>query len=272
MIKMTLEIIVMMKQVPDSQEVEIDPVTMTLNRTKARNVVNVADDNALESALRIKDKTDAHITVISMGPPMAETAIIECMAKGADRGILISDRAFAGADTYPTGLTLAATIDKIGKYDIIFAGEETSDSSTGHVGPGVAEFLGIEQITYVQSVDYIDGRVVGERELEDGIEIVEAPTPVLITVLINSNIPRNQSLRRKIDALKKGIETWTLKDLGLPAEWVGLKGSPTVVRGMKTIKEKERAAKRITLDNIGEMVAELFEKKTLTASQEGGKQ
>ena len=269
---MTLKIIVMMKQVPDSQEVEIDPVTKTLNRTKARNVVNVADDNALEAALRIKDKTDAHITVISMGPPMAETALIECMAKGADRGILVSDRAFAGADTYPTGLTLAATIKKIGDFDIVFAGEETSDSSTGHVGPGVAEFLGIEQITYVQSVDFTDSMVVGERELEDGIEIVKAPSPVLITVLINANVPRDQNLRRKIDAINKGIDTWTLQDLGLPPEWVGLKGSPTIVRGMKTVKEKERAAKKITLDNMGEMVAELFENNVLIPDADGDKQ
>lgn len=265
---MALEIVVMIKQVPDSQEVEIDPVTKTLNRMKARNVLNVADDHALEAALRIKDKTDAHITIISMGPPMAETAIIECMAKGADRGVLVSDRAFAGADTYPTGLTLAATITKLGKFDIIFAGEETSDSSTGHIGPGVAEFLGIEQITYTSSVDYEDGHIIGERELEDGIEVVRAKPPVLITVLLGSNIPRNQTLRRKIDAMKKGIEVWNLEKLEIPPEWVGLKGSPTIVRSMKTIKEKERGAKKITLENIGEMVDELALNKVLLKEEE----
>lgn len=254
---MTLEIVVMIKQVPDSQEVEIDPVTKTLNRMKARNVLNVADDHALEAALKIKDKTDAHITIISMGPPMAEDAIIECMAKGADRGILVSDRAFAGADTYPTGLTLAATITKLGKYDIIFAGEETSDSSTGHVGPGVAEFLDIEQITYTRSTYFEKGYVFGERELEDGIEVVKAKPPVLITVLLGANIPRRQTLRKKIDAIRKGIEVWNLEKLGIPADWVGFKGSPTVVRGMKTIKEKERAAKKITFENIGDLVKEL---------------
>ncbi len=260
---MTLEIIVMVKQVPDSQEVEIDPVTKTLNRMKARNVLNVADDNALEAALRIKDKTDANITIISMGPPMAETALIECMAKGADRAVLVSDRAFAGADTYPTGLTLAATITKLGGYDIIFAGEETSDSSTGHIGPGVAEFLGIEQITYASAVDFEKGFVIGERELEDGVEVVKAKPPVLITILLGANNPRNQTLRRKIDAMKKGIEVWNLEKLDIPPEWVGLKGSPTIVRGMKTIKEKERASKEITLDTIGDMLKEMAENKVL---------
>ena len=260
---MTLEIVVMIKQVPDSQEVEIDPVTKTLNRMKARNVLNVADDNALESALRIKDKADAHITIISMGPPMAETAIIECMAKGADRGILVTDRAFAGADTYPTGLTLAATIAMLGKYDIIFAGEETSDSCTGHIGPGVSEFLGIEQITYTSSTYFEDGYVFGERELEDGVEVVKAEPPVLITVLLGANVPRRQTLRRKIDAMKKGIEIWNLEKLGIPADWVGLKGSPTIVRSMKTIKEKERAAKKFMLENLGELVKELAENNVL---------
>lgn len=254
---MTLEIVVMVKQVPDSQEVEIDPVTKTLNRMKARNVLNVADDNALEAALRIKDSIDARITVISMGPPMAEEALLECMGKGADRGILLTDRAFAGADTYPTGLTLAAAITKLDGYDIIFAGEETSDSSTGHVGPGVAEFLGIEQITYTRSVNFDDGYIVGERELEDGIEVVRAKPPVLITVLLGANIPRRQTLRKKIDAINRGVEPWTLQNLGIPPEWVGFKGSPTVVRSMKTIKEKERAARRISIEEIGDMVREL---------------
>ena len=254
---MTLEIVVMVKQVPDSQEVEIDPVTKTLNRMKARNVLNVADDNALEAALSIKDKVDAHITILSMGPPMAEEAILECMGKGADPGILLTDRAFAGADTYPTGLSLAAAITKLGRYDIIFAGEETSDSSTGHVGPGVAEFLGVEQITYTHSVKFEDGYVVGERELEDGVETVRAKPPVVVTVLLGANIPRRQTLRKKIDAIRKGVETWTIQNLGIPADWVGFKGSPTVVRSMKTIKEKERAARMVKVEEIGDLVREL---------------
>lgn len=265
---MALEIIVMIKQVPDSQEVVIDPVTFTLNRSQARNVINEADLNALEAALRIKDQNEAKITVITMGPPFAEAALIDCMARGADRGILVTDRAFAGADTYPTGLTLAATISKISKFDIIFAGEETSDSSTGHVGPGVAEFLGIDQASYTSSTRIEDGKVVAERELEEGTEVLRFPTPALITVLLNANIPRNYTLRGKIDALRKGIEKWSLDDLGLSAEWVGLKGSPTIVRSMKTIQEKQRNAKKIDLDKIDEMVKELFENEVIKLAEE----
>ncbi|BAB60445.1 electron transfer flavoprotein beta-subunit [Thermoplasma volcanium GSS1] len=264
-----LNIVVMIKQVPDSSEVEIDPVKMTLNRTKARNVVNASDLNALEYALQIKDKVGATITVISMGPPMADSAIIECMARGADRGILITDRAFAGADTYPTGLTLAATISKIGNVDIIFGGDETTDSSTGHVGPGVAEFLGIDQITYAKTVDYEDGYVVATRELEDGDEIVKVKPPVLVTVLLNSNLPRHQSLRKKIDALRKGVESWGVNELGLKPEWVGLRGSPTIVRSMKTIKEIEHMKKKIDIDHLGDMVKELVDKGLIKA---GGSQ
>jgi electron transfer flavoprotein beta subunit len=260
---MAIEIIVMVKQVPDSQEVVIDPVTMNLNRSMTRNVTNRADENALETALLLKDKINANVTVISMGPPQAESTMIECLARGADRAILISDRFFGGADTYPTGLTLAATIAKIGKFDIIIAGEESSDSSTGHVGPGVAEFLNIDQITYVSKLEYKDGYVIGERELEDGVEVVKVPTPVLVTVLLNANNPRRQTLRRKIDAMRKGYEVWNIEKVGLPPEWVGVRGSPTIVRRMRSIKEKERAAKKYDLTNLGDLVRELYEKGVL---------
>ncbi len=261
MIEMALEIIVMIKQVPDSSEVVIDPVTFTLNRGAARNVINPADENAVEQALKIKDaNNDTHITVITMGPPFAESALLDCMAKGVDRGILVTDRAFAGADTYPTGLTLAATITKIGKFDIIFAGEESTDSSTGHVGPGVAEFLGIEQASYTSNSWVEDGKVFAERQLEDGVETVKMEPPCLITVLTNSNIPRNATLRMKIDAMKRGIETWTLADINLKPEWVGLKGSPTIVKSMKSIQEKKRAGKKFTPDQMDEFVDEIISK------------
>ncbi len=269
MIEMALEIIVMIKQVPDSSEVVIDPVTFTLNRGAARNVINPADENAVEQALRIKDQNpDTHITVITMGPPFAESALLDCMARGVDRGILVTDRAFAGADTYPTGLTLAATITKIGKFDIIFAGEESTDSSTGHVGPGVAEFLGIEQASYTSNSWVEDGKVYAERQLEDGVETVRMEPPCLITVLTNSNIPRNATLRMKIDAMKRGIETWTLNDIGLKPEWVGLKGSPTIVKSMKSIQEKKREGKKFTPDQMDDFVNELVSKGILKLGDE----
>ena len=258
---MGLKIVVMIKQVPDSQEVVIDPVTFTLNRSAARNVINPADENAIEAAHRIKDKLpDTHITVITMGPPFAETALLDAMARGVDDGLLVSDRAFAGADTYPTGLTLAATITKIGDVDMIFAGEESTDSSTGHVGPGVAEFLGIEQASYTSNSWIEDGYVYAERELEDGIETVKMKPPSLITVVTNANVPRNATLRMKIDAIRKGIKTWTLADIELKPEWVGLKGSPTVVKSMRTMNEKKREGKKFKAGEMDKFVDELVSK------------
>ncbi|MCL4328211.1 MAG: electron transfer flavoprotein subunit beta/FixA family protein [Candidatus Thermoplasmatota archaeon] len=254
---MAIKIIVMMKQVPDAEEIFIDPVKFTLNRAQARGIINPSDENALECALKIKDQTGAEITVLSMGPPAAESAIIECMGRGADRGVLVTDRVFAAADTYATSLTLAASVKNLGEFDLIIAGESTTDSGTGHVGPGVAEFLGIDQATYCTSLHIENDALVAERDLEDGTEVVSIGLPALATVLISSNIPRRAKLRLKIDALRKGIEKWDHDTLKLPPEWVGIKGSPTVVGALKIPEERKRAAKRITVDQLGELVKEL---------------
>lgn len=256
---MALEILVMIKQVPDAEEIFIDPVKFTLNRSQARGVINPADDNAMEAALQIKDQTDANITVLTMGPPAAEQSLIECMGKGGDKGVLITDRAFAAADTYATSLTLAAAIRKLGKFDLIFAGESTTDSGTGHVGPGVAEFAGMDQITYATSVKLEGDSIIAERNLEDGIEVVKTPLPALVTMLIGANIPRRTTLRRKIDAMRKGIEKMDLAALEMPPEWVGIRGSPTIVGSLKIPEEKKRLNRKITLDEIPDMVKELVE-------------
>ncbi len=256
---MGLKIILMIKQVPDAEEIFIDPVKFTLNRSMARGIINPADENALEVALHIKEQTDAEITVLTMGPPQAEAALIECMGRGADKGILVTDRAFAAADTYATSLTLAAAVRKIGKFDLILAGESTTDSGTGHVGPGVAEFLDINQVTYITTADVVDGKFHAERELEDAIEVVETPFPVLTTVLMNANVPRRATLRMKIDAMRKGIEKWDHDTLELPPEWIGIRGSPTIVGALKIPQEKKRESRKITLEQIPEMVKELAE-------------
>lgn len=256
---MVLKIILMIKQVPDAEEIFIDPVKFTLNRTMARGIINPADENALELALKLKEQNDAEIIVITMGPPQAETALIECMGRGADRGILITDRAFAAADTYATSLTLAAAIKKIGPFDMILAGESTTDSGTGHVGPGVAEFLDADQITYITDARVVNGKIQADRELEDAIEVVEAPFPVLLTTLMNCNVPRRATLRMKIDAIRKGIEKWDHDTLELPVDWIGIKGSPTIVGSLKIPEERKRASKKITLDEIPAMVKELVD-------------
>ncbi len=260
---MPLHIVLMIKQVPDAEEIFIDPVKFTLNRATARGIINPACENALEAALQIKDKNDAEITVITMGPPAAEAALIECMGRGVDRGILITDRAFAAADTYATSLTLAAAINKLGKVDMIFAGESTTDSGTGHVGPGVAEFLHMDQVTYTINAKMDGDHLIAERELENGIEVVSTVPPVLVTVLINANVPRRSKLRLKIDALKKGIEKWDHDTLQLQPEWIGIRGSPTIVGALKIPEEKKREAKPIALDLIPAMVEELVKAGTI---------
>ncbi len=256
---MALEIVVLIKVVPDGKEVFVDPVTFTLNRSLATNVLNPADENALEAALTIKDEHDARNTVMTMAPPFAEPFLLECMSRGADQAVLISDRAVAGSDTYPTSLTVAAAIKHLGNVDIVFAGEKTSDSSTGHVGPGVAEFLEAELSTYSRSCKYESGYVTTERELEEGIEVVKIPTPAVVTIITDSNEPRRATLRKKLDAIEKGIMVWSLQDIGVEADWVGLRSSPTVVKKMLPFPQRERKNKVVEVSNIGEMVKELAE-------------
>lgn len=256
---MTLELVVLIKVVPDGKEVFIDPVNFTLNRSMATNVLNPADENALEAALKIKDEHGARITVMTMAPPFAEPFLLECMSRGADQAVLLSDRAVAGSDTYPTSLTCAAGIKHLGKVDIIFAGEKTSDSSTGHVGPGVAEFLEAELASYSTSCKYEDGYVIAERQLEEGTEVVKIPTPAVVTIVTDSNVPRRATLRKNLDARKKGIIVWSLQDIGVPADWVGLRSSPTVVKRMLPFPARERKNKVIDAENIDDLVRELVE-------------
>lgn len=256
---MTLEIVVLIKVVPDGKEVFIDPVNFTLNRSMATNVLNPADENALEAALKIKEKHGARVTVMTMAPPFAEPFLLECMSRGADQAVLLSDRAVAGSDTYPTSLTCAAGIKHLGNVDIVFTGEKTSDSSTGHVGPGVAEFLEAELASYSTSCEYEDGYVIAERQLEEGTAIVKIPTPAVVTIVTDSNIPRRATLRRNIDAREKGIIVWSLQDIGVQPDWVGLKSSPTVVKKMLPFPSRERKNKVIETDKIDDLVKELLE-------------
>lgn len=255
-----LKIAVMIKQVPDSQDISIDPVTKTLNRSMARNVVNPPDVNATEAAIQLKDKNGGDITVITMGPPMADSALLECMGRGADNGVLVTDRIFAGADTWPTALTLASVADYLGGFDVIFCGEETTDSSTGHVGPGIAEFLGYEQATYVSKVEYTDGHFVVVRDIEGAEETIKIGKPAVITISLNANDPRNPTLKRKIEAYKRGIKLVTNKELELNPLCVGLKGSPTIVKDMKTVPDPVKDPAKAGVEEIDKIVSVLIEK------------
>lgn len=233
-----MEIIVCVKQVPDTTEVKIDPQTNTLIRQGVPSIVNPFDKNAMEEALKLKEKHGGRITVISMGPPQAKDALKECVAMGADEAILLSDRAFGGADTLATSRTLAAGINKLGNFDVILCGKQAIDGDTAQVGPEIAEHLGISQLTYVSKLDINDGVVRVEREHEEGYEVIETKLPVLISVVKSINEPRYPSIKGTMKANRKEIPVWTAADVEVNLEQIGLKGSPTQVRRIFTPKQR----------------------------------
>lgn len=232
-----LHVVVCIKQVPDSREIRIDPKTNTLVRQGVPAIVNYYDLHGLEEALRIKDAYGARVTVVSMGPPSAAKALKQCISMGADEGVLVSDRAFAGADTLATSYVVALTIQKVedswGPVDIIFCGKQTLDGDTGQVGPGVACRLDIDQLTYVEKVEHLDvdkREIIVHRHLEDGLERVKARLPVLITALAELNSPRRASLPGILGAARYQPIVWTTNDFPtIDRSKIGLRGSPTIV-------------------------------------------
>jgi electron transfer flavoprotein beta subunit len=234
-----MHIIVLVKQVPNTSDVRIDPKTGNLVREGVESVMNPEDRHALEASLQIKDKIDASVTAISMGPPQAIEVLCEALAMGADRGILVSDRAFAGADTWATSTTLGLAIKRLGEFDLIVAGRQAIDGDTAQIGPQVAEFLGIPQLTYVTWVDVAPDKVTVERRVETGCERVEAPIPVLLTCLSAINRPRYPTVAGLLNAAlpRAPIEVWNAADIGAKAYDVGLLGSLTQV--METFTPKE---------------------------------
>src|SRR2546427_4190447 len=189
-----LRILVCIKQVPKAQELQVDPKTQTLKRVGVPSEINPPDANALEFALRIKDRIPAEIVVLSMGPTSFDESLERSIGMGADRAVLLTDRILGGSDTVPTAHALSETIKKIGGYDLILCGEETTDASTGHVGPGIAGHLDIPQITYISEIEFLGARVRGKRTVEDGYETWECPLPCVITANFLSNKPRPPSL------------------------------------------------------------------------------
>ena len=225
-----MKIIVCVKQVPDTTEVKIDKKTNTLIREGVPSILNPDDANALEQALAIKDKMeDVHITVVSMGPPQADVMLRECLAMGADEAVLVSDRAFGGSDTWATSNAIASAIRKIGEYDIIFAGRQAIDGDTAQVGPQISEKLDIPQVTYVEGMEIVGDKVKVQRQLEDGYEIIEAPMPVLLTAVKELNEPRHMYIDKIFDAYKKEIPVFSINDVDITPEQVGIKASPTRV-------------------------------------------
>lgn len=229
-------IVVCVKMVPDTTQVKIDPVTNTLVREGVPFITNPFDTHAVEEALRLKDKYGARITAISMGPPTAESVLRRAIALGVDDGVLLSDRAFGGADTLATSRVLTEAIVKLGEkesVDLVICGKQTIDGDTAQVGPGIASRLGFSQLTLVDKVIEIDQRnktIRVQRKLEEQHEIVESTLPALITVEREINIPRYPTVPGRLEAAEMDMPVWTNGVLKLDPKTIGLQGSPTQVR------------------------------------------
>lgn len=233
-----MNIVVCIKQVPDTTEIKLDPVKGTLIRDGVPSIMNPDDKGGLEFALRMKDQYGAHVTVITMGPPQAEEILREAYAMGVDRAILLSDRKFGGADTLATSNTIAAALRKL-DCDIIITGRQAIDGDTAQVGPQIAEHLDLPQVTYAEQLEY-DGKKTFtiKKADEDGYQIVEVDAPCLVTALASGVKPRYMSVRGIVEAYDREIEVWNFDSIDVDPAKIGLGGSPTRVaksfaKGMK---------------------------------------
>ena len=225
-----MNIIVCIKQVPETTEVKINPETNTLIREGVKSIINPFDMYAIEAGVRLKEQVGGKVTAISMGPPQAEGALREAISMGVDEGVLVCDRAFAGSDTWATSYTLAGTIKKLGNFDVIICGKQASDGDTAQVGPGIATHLNIPQVTYVKKIEEVtSGSMRVERLMEEGFEIIRVPVPCLLTVVKELNEPRLPSLKGMMRAKSAKISVFSQKELALDEQLIGLCGSPTQV-------------------------------------------
>jgi electron transfer flavoprotein alpha/beta subunit len=222
-------IIVCIKQVPDTDKVQINRETNTLIREGVPSIINPFDENAIEAALQLKEKHGSRVIVVSMGPPQVSEALKQAIAMGVDEVILVSDRAFAGADTWATSYTISQAIKQIQDHDLIICGKQAIDGDTAQVGPGIAEFLDIPQITFAKDIEFDGEKLIVQRVVEDGYELIETSLPALVTVNKEINEPRYPSLRGKMKAKTAEIPVWTFEDIKANENNVGLDGSPTKV-------------------------------------------
>lgn len=236
-----LNMLVCLKVVPKSEEVGVDRETMTLDRGNARSEINPPDMNALEAALALKDRYGGRVSLLSMGPPFVVPMLRVGLAMGADAAYLLSDRAFGGADTLATSLTLASAIRKVGHIDLVLCGEESSDGATAQVPPGIAAWLGIPQVTYAMDIELDRDRrhLLVTREIRGGEEVLDAPLPAVISVKVSCNQPRfmdSDGIARLGSDV--AVTTWTAADLDVDLGHIGLAGSPTSVAGLREASQQ----------------------------------
>jgi electron transfer flavoprotein alpha/beta subunit len=260
-----VKIVVCIKQVPDTAEVRINPETNTLIRDGVPSIINPYDMHAIEAGLQVREKAGGSVTAITMGPPQAEVSLREAISMGVDGAALISDRAFAGSDTWATAYTLSKAIELLGA-DIIICGKQAIDGDTAQVGPEIAEFLGIPHVAYVRRIDNAnDSSIVVQRLMDDGFDVIESSLPVLLTVVRELNVPRLPSLKGKMAAKKAEIRKLTASDIGADEGNLGLRGSPTQVKNIFAPEaKKDRKMLSGTADeNIDMLVKELVGRKCL---------
>jgi electron transfer flavoprotein beta subunit len=252
-----MNIVVCIKQVPDTAEVKINPETGTLVREGVPSIINPFDMHAIEAGIQIKEKAGGKVTVMTMGPPQAESALRDAIAMGADDGILLSDRVFAGSDTWATSFTLSKAIGKLGA-DIIICGKQAIDGDTAQVGPETAEFLNIPHISYVRKIEEVtQNSIKVQRLMDEGYDIVESSFPVLLTAVKELNEPRIPSLKGKMAAKKAVIQKWGASDIMADQNDLGLKGSPTQVKNIFT--PEARSGRKILEGDTEEQVDALIQ-------------
>jgi electron transfer flavoprotein beta subunit len=256
-----MKIVVCVKQVPGTHDAKIDPETKRIIREGIKAVINPFDTYALEAAVQIKEKIGGEVIVTTMGPPRAVTVLREGITVGADRGVLLSDRAFGGSDTWATSYALAKAVEKIGDVDLVICGKQAIDGDTAQVGPGIAAHLGWPQATYVMDVAEINrDEIVAKRMHEDGWDLCSIKLPAVITVVKDINQPRVPTLKGRLAAEKQEIPTWTAEDIGAEAALIGLNGSPT--RVVQTNPPAGRDKKSVVLngtaqENVRRLLQEL---------------
>jgi electron transfer flavoprotein beta subunit len=248
-----MNIIVLVKQVPDTSEVKINRETNTLVRDGVPSIVNPYDLYAIEEALRLREQHGGKVTAVTMGPPQAAEALKEVVSLGVDDAVLLSDRAFAGADTWATSYAVSQGIRKIGDYDLIIAGKQAIDGDTAQVGPETADMLGVPFVAYIRKIERIEGgKMTAERLMDEGYDVVETSLPALITVVKEINQPRLPSLKGKMKAKGLKVTSWNAKDIGADEDKCGLKGSPTKV--VKIFPPAPRGKREILTGSMEEQI------------------
>ena len=254
-----MNIIVCVKQVPDAKDVRLDPKTNTMAREGVQSIMNPFDRHAVEEGVRLKEQHGGTVTVISMGPPQAEAVLREAVACGADEAVLVSDRAFAGADTWATTYTLGKAIEKLGSFDLILCGKQAIDGDTAQVGPGLARRLNVPYVSYVRKITGIANGIVRlHRLMDDGYDEVEIPLPGLLTVVKEINEPRVPSLKGKMKAKSLSIRSLNAGDIEADADSIGLPGSTTQV--VKVFAPEFKGERAMLEGTVDEQVAQLVEK------------